>query len=71
MAAADMDELSMDGNGEGEVDDDGPQPGNELHPPASRARKTKGTPAPARPRTPRAPRAAKTTRPRTRKPKSS
>ena len=69
MAAADLDELSMDGDGE--VDDDGPQPGNELHPPASRARKTKGTPAPARPRTPRAPRAAKTTRPRTRKPKSS
>ena len=39
MSAADMDELSMDGDGE--VDEDGPQPGNELHPPASRARKTK------------------------------
>ena len=39
MSAADMDELSMDGDGE--VEEDGPQPGNELHPPASRARKTK------------------------------
>ena len=31
----------MDGDGDHEVDEDGPQPGNELHPPASRARKTK------------------------------
>jgi len=72
MAAADMDELSMDGNGEGEVDDDGPQPGNELHPPASRARKTKAPSpsSPSRSRAPRTPRggAAKTARPRSRKP---
>ena len=66
MSAADMDELSLDGDGE--VDDDGPQPGNELHPPAGRARKTK---APAsRSRAPRTPRggagagAAKTAHPR-------
>ena len=37
--AADMDELSMDGDGD--VEDDGPQLGNELHPPPGRARKTK------------------------------
>ena len=44
MSAADMEELSMDGDGD-EVDEDGPQPGNELHPPASRARKTKSAAA--------------------------
>jgi uncharacterized protein (TIGR00288 family) len=55
---------------DGEDDDDGPQPGNELTPPPSRARKTKGTSS--RARTPRAPRAAaKTTRPRARKKSSS
>ena len=66
MAAADLDELSMDGDGE--VDDDGPQPGNELHPPPGRARKTKA-PSSSRSRAPRAPRggAAKTARPRSRK----
>jgi len=66
MSAADMDELSMDGDGE--VEEDGPQPGNELHPPASRARKTKAPSSRSRgPRTPRGG-AAKTARPRTRKP---
>ena len=69
MAAADLDELSMDGDGE--VDDDGPQPGNELHPPPGRARKTKAASG-SRSRAPRAPRAprggaAKTARPRSRK----
>jgi hypothetical protein len=47
-------------------EDDGPQPGNELHPPASRTRKTKS--GPSRARAPRAPRgAAQTARPRARK----
>jgi len=74
MAAADMDELSMDGDGEVD-DDDGPQPGNQLHPPPGRARKTtkssggSGSSGSARSRAPRAPRgaAAKTARPRSRK----
>jgi hypothetical protein len=66
MAAADLDELAMDGDGE--IEDDGPQPGNELHPPASRARKTKAAAGP-RSRSPRGSRggAAKTPRPRARK----
>ncbi|HZI78188.1 MAG TPA: hypothetical protein VFD69_01680, partial [Vicinamibacterales bacterium] len=51
-----------------DIDDDGPQPGNSIHAPVSRGRKTKA-PSP-RGRTPRAaaPRAAaKTPRPRARK----
>jgi len=53
-----------------DIDDDGPQPGNSIHEPVSRGRKTKA--ASSRARTPRAPRgAAKTPRPRTRKPKPS
>ena len=63
-----------------DVDDDGPQPGNSIHEPVSRGRKTKAA-APSRSRStraplggaPRAPRggAAKTARPRARKPKPS
>jgi len=57
---------------ENEIDDDGPQPGNSIHEPVSRGRKTKAA-APARSRAARAPRggAAKTARPRARKPKPS
>jgi len=56
-----------------EIEDDGPQPGNSIHEPVSRGRKTKAA-APSRSRSPRAPRgagAAKTARPRARKPKPS
>jgi len=51
-----------------DIDDDGPQPGNSIHEPVSRGRKTKAA-APPRSRSPRAPRggAAKTARPRARK----
>jgi hypothetical protein len=57
---------------EDEIDDDGPQPGNSIHEPVSRGRKTKAA-APSRSRSARAPRggAAKTARPRARKPKPS
>ena len=55
-----------------EIEDDGPQPGNSIHEPVSRGRKTKAAP-PSRSRSTRAPRggAAKTARPRARKPKPS
>jgi len=58
-----------------EIEDDGPQPGNSIHEPVSRGRKTKAA-APSRSRSARAPRggaggAAKTARPRARKPKPS
>jgi len=56
-----------------DIDDDGPQPGNSIHEPVSRGRKTKAA-APPRSRSTRAPRgggAAKTARPRARKPKPS
>jgi hypothetical protein len=58
--------LDEDPDEQDEIEDDGPQPGNELHAPPSRGRKTKA--ASSRARTPRAPRAAsKTSRPRARK----
>jgi uncharacterized protein (TIGR00288 family) len=58
--------IDEDDEEQDEIEDDGPQPGNEIHPPVSRGRKTKA--ASSRARTPRAPRATKTAaRPRARK----
>jgi len=63
-------DIENDRTEEDEIEEDGPQPGNSIHEPVSRGRKTKA--ASSRARTPRAPRgAAKTPRPRTRKPKPS
>jgi uncharacterized protein (TIGR00288 family) len=67
MAAADLAEPSMDDDEV--IEDDGPQPGNELHPPPSRARKTKSTASTRSRGGARGTRsgAAKTARPRARK----
>src|SRR6185369_11160732 len=63
-------DIENDRTEEDEIEEDGPQPGNSIHEPVSRGRKTKA--ASSRARTPRAPSgAAKTPRPRTRKPKPS
>ena len=56
-------DIQNDRSDDDAIDDDGPQPGNSIHEPVSRGRKTKA--ASPRSRAPRAPRAAaKTSRPR-------
>jgi uncharacterized protein (TIGR00288 family) len=62
-------DIENDRTDEDEIEEDGPQPGNSIHEPVSRGRKTKAAGPGPRTRAPRAPRggAAKTARPRARK----